>query len=114
MPRGSVGRWLVVALGAAVAAGACSGKTAEHEASPASAAVDDGKLAVEEDGLLARRDALLSRRVELRQKKDDLDDRRRAIVAQGGDTRAIDEEVAALATSEDTLVGEERQLNGKL
>jgi hypothetical protein len=95
----------------AVAIG-CKGK--EAGGSSTEAAAEGAKLAEAEDGLLARRDALLSRRVALRDKQADLDARRKAALADGGDTKALDEEAAALASSEGELVEEERGLNSKL
>jgi hypothetical protein len=100
------------ALAIAVVAGGCEGRGA---GAPTAAVVEKkSELAAAEDGFLARRDALLARRVELRQKKADLDDRRRTIVLSGGDTSEVDAEVAQLASSETSLVDEEKQLNDKL
>jgi hypothetical protein len=99
----------VVLIALAIVAAGCRDKPAAPASDPGS-----GELVEAEDGLLARRDALLSRRAELRGKRADLDERRRAIVAQGGDTSEIDREVSELATSEGSLVDEERDLNGKL
>lgn len=72
------------------------------------------KLQAEEGDVLARRDDLKREREQVAADRAALAERRKAAVAAGGDTKALDEEEATLIAREGKLLEQEEQLNVKI
>jgi len=102
-----------LALGVAVAAGACKDEAAKQ--APAPETVEDvTRIASEEEQLLARREALVKTRQKLRTERVDLERQRREAVQAGGDTSQLDERVAELLAQERELEKDDQRVDAEL
>ena len=70
----------------------------------------DPKAQKEQADLLARRDALLKTRQQIKDEQAKVEEQRRALAQQGGDTSELDKKAQELATQNDKLASDESQL----
>ncbi len=93
---------MVTALGLS----GCKGRDEGGGAAPP----PDPKAQKEQADLLARRDALLKTRQQIKDEQAKVEEQRRALAQQGGDTSELDKKAQELATQTDKLAADESQL----
>jgi hypothetical protein len=89
------------------------GKAADPKAAAAASKQAEG-LKQEEDDVFARRDELAHERKQITNDRAALAEKRKRVIAAGGDTSAIDKEESDLTARENALIDKEGEMNKRL